>query len=145
MLTGIISVNVGSIINNYYWGRTYTMKIIAAPYFAALTGIILNIVLIPRMGVSGATLSFSLMSVVWFIYQITWFLKDSGLRLHQVLVPRLSDVTHVMSRVKKNITGIKINRYYDLRFMNDEKTLIVNNITIKGKEINFQTKSYMSF
>ncbi|MFC1528668.1 lipopolysaccharide biosynthesis protein, partial [Candidatus Latescibacterota bacterium] len=103
MLPGIIAVNAGSVINNYYWGRTYPLKIICAPFFASLIGLGLNIVLVPEIGVSGATLSFSLMSVVWFMYQVAWFVKDSGYKMTEVLVPHLSDVKLVISRINKNI------------------------------------------
>ncbi|MBT4485827.1 MAG: hypothetical protein HOC71_19330 [Candidatus Latescibacteria bacterium] len=103
MLPGIIAVNAGSVINNYYWGHTYPLKIICAPFIAALLGLGLNIALVPEIGVSGATLSFSLMSVVWFMYQVAWFVKDSDFKLTEVLVPRLSDVKHVISRINKNV------------------------------------------
>ena len=101
MLPGIVAVNAGSVINNYYWGRTYPLKIIVAPYIAAAAGMVLNFILIPRAGIRGATLSFSIMSVMWFTYQTACFLKDSGLKIHEVLVPHFSDVKYVLSRIKR--------------------------------------------
>jgi O-antigen/teichoic acid export membrane protein len=109
MLPGIVAVNAGSVINNYYWGRTYPLKIITAPYIATLIGLVLNIVLIPRIGVRGATVSFSVMSVVWLLYQTSWFLRDSGLRVHEVLVPRISDIVLVLSRINQAYHSLRCN------------------------------------
>ena len=99
MLPGIVCINAGSVINNYYWGRTYPLKIIVAPFVAAVFGLFLNVLLVPRIGVSGATLSFSLMSVLWFVYQVVRFANDSGRGFYEVLVPRVSDVARIMSRI----------------------------------------------
>ncbi|MFC1692259.1 polysaccharide biosynthesis C-terminal domain-containing protein [Candidatus Latescibacterota bacterium] len=105
MLPGILIINTGSIINSYYWGRDYPLRIIFAPYAAAMVGLILNIVLIPRYGVSGATLSFSMMSLIWLIYQIALFKKDSGLSAQDVLVPRYTDMLYMISRIRQVLSG----------------------------------------
>lgn len=107
MLPGMVAVNAGSVINNYYWGRTYPFKIISAPYVAVVIGMALNYILIPRMGLSGAALSFSLMNVMWFMFETTLFLRDSGYKMHEVLIPRLSDVIHVMRRFNQKLPGQK--------------------------------------
>ena len=36
MLPGICAANAGSVINNFYWGRNYPLKIIAVPYIFTL-------------------------------------------------------------------------------------------------------------
>lgn len=102
MLPGIVAVNAGSIINNYYWGRTYPLKIIVAPYVASVLGAVMNYWLIPDYGIKGAALSFSIMSLAWLMYEVVCFSRDTALPITMVLVPRYSDVRVLASR----FTGI---------------------------------------
>jgi len=99
MLPGIVSVNVGSVLNSYYWGRAYPLHVILAPYAASAAGVALNMYLVPRMGAGGATLSFSIMCAVWFLYLLGGFVHDTGGRFREVLVPRISDYNRMALRV----------------------------------------------
>jgi len=99
MLPGIVSVNVGSVLNSYYWGRAYPLHVILAPYAASAVGVALNMYLIPRMGVGGATFSFSVMCAAWFLYLLGRFVHDTGGRFREVLVPRMSDYERAAARV----------------------------------------------
>ncbi|HUT62325.1 MAG TPA: hypothetical protein VMZ04_00060 [Anaerolineae bacterium] len=105
MLPGIIAINVGSVINSFFWGRNYPLRTIVAPYIAALLGFVFNILFIPRIGVAGATLSFSLMSIIWFIFLTIYFIKDSGFKLYDVLVPCRADFIYMISRINHLLSG----------------------------------------
>jgi len=99
MLPGIVAVNVGSVINSYYWGRTYQTNVIAVPYIATIAGAILNLLLVPRFGISGAALSFSVMSVAWLAYQSIRFSRDTGLSSTDILVPRYADILRLVEKI----------------------------------------------
>jgi len=99
MLPGIVAINTGSVINNYYWGKTYPLPVILAPFAAALVGFGLTALLLPEFGVSGAAFSFSIMSLGWFLYIVRRFVVDTGLKVSDVLVPRVSDLKRVVARV----------------------------------------------
>ena len=101
MLPGIIAMNTGSVINGMYWGHGYPYKVILAPFVITIAGIALDAVLIPRIGVSGATLTFTLMNVAWFAYITLLFKADSGYSLSEILIPRREDIVLVSSRIKK--------------------------------------------
>jgi len=101
ILPGIVAVNAGSVLNNYFWGRSYPTPVIAAPYIATVFGGILNFLLIPRYGVSGATLSFSLMSSVWFVFILIYFSKVTGVAVRKVLIPNPADFSVVLSRIRQ--------------------------------------------
>jgi len=107
MLPGIIAVNTGAVMNSSYWGRGYPAKIILAPFVAALAGFGLDIILIPSMGISGATLSFTVMTVVWFGYVLIVFRKDSGYRYREILVPQFEDFREVYSQLKNRLRNRK--------------------------------------
>lgn len=99
MLPGIVAINAGSLINGFYWGHGYPYRIILAPFAATVLGLALDIILIPRWGVSGATFSFSVMGVAWMLYIVNSFSRDSGMRFDEILVPRYSDLVFVVSRL----------------------------------------------
>ena len=100
MLPGIIAMNTGSVINGMYWGHGYPYKVVLAPFVITIAGIALDAVLIPRIGVSGATLSFTVMNVAWFAYITLLFKADSGYSLSEILIPRREDIVLVSSRIK---------------------------------------------
>ena len=100
MLPGIIAMNAGSVINGMYWGHGYPYKVILAPFVITIAGSALDVALIPRIGVSGATLSFSIMSVGWFAYITLLFKTDSGYRMSEILIPHREDIVQVTSRIK---------------------------------------------
>jgi O-antigen/teichoic acid export membrane protein len=101
MLPGIIFINAGSVINTSYWGRGYPSKIIHAPFFAAGAGFVLDVLLMPIMGLNGAALSFSIIGVLWFMYVIALFCHDSGYRLDELVMPRYEDFLFIWSRIKR--------------------------------------------
>jgi O-antigen/teichoic acid export membrane protein len=92
MLPGMIAVNTGSVLNNFYWGNRYPFRIILAPVAAAALGLALDVLLFPRMGMSGVTLSFSLASAAWMAYVITMFCRDSGMRLSEFFFPSAEEL-----------------------------------------------------
>ena len=100
MLPGIVFMNTGTVINSSYWGRGYPFKVIIAPYFAAVVGLAMDIVLIPEIGVSGAALSFSCMSLLWFIYVVEVFRRDSGFHLREIILPNYSDFVYIISKIR---------------------------------------------
>ena len=103
MLPGIVAINAGSVINGMYWGHGYPYKVILAPFVITIIGVILDAALIPFIGVSGATLSFTVMSLVWFSYITLVFLKDSGFLLREILVPHREDFAFVVSRLRNYV------------------------------------------
>jgi O-antigen/teichoic acid export membrane protein len=105
LLPGIVAVNAGSIINNMYWGHGYPYKIIVAPFVVTALGIVLDAVLIPSIGVSGASLSFTVMGLLWYGYIVLVFRNDSGFRLDEIVMPRYSDFAFVFSRIRNTLSG----------------------------------------
>ena len=106
MLPGIIALNTGTVLNSSYWGRGYPFKVILPSYGAALIGLALDIILIPKIGASGAALSFSIMSLIWFIFIVEIFRRDSGFHLTEIIIPHYSDVVYIMSKLKGKLKKV---------------------------------------
>ncbi len=100
MVPGIIAVSAGGLINSFYWGQGYPLKITIAPFAAAALGLILDIVLLPQIGLAGVTLSFSIANICWMAYLSVMFSRDSGVSLGEMLIPRLSDIRFFVSKLK---------------------------------------------
>lgn len=107
MLPGIVAINVGSVINGSYWGRGYPLKVIIPPYIAGLVGLVMNIHLIPRYGASGAAFSFSVSGVMWFVYMVEIFRRDTAYSLGEIVLPRFEDAVYVYSRTKQFLAELK--------------------------------------
>ncbi|MFC1489857.1 lipopolysaccharide biosynthesis protein [Candidatus Latescibacterota bacterium] len=103
MLPGIVLMNTGMVLNSSYWGRGYPFKIILAPYVIGFLGYILDKKFIPEFGASGAALSFSLVSLLWFMYIIEIFRRDSGFRLSEMLIPSKSEYVRLYYSVKDKL------------------------------------------
>ena len=97
MLPGMIAVNAGSVLNNFYWGNRYPFRIILAPFAASALGLTLDFLLFPRMGVSGVTVSFSLASLAWMVYITAAFCRDSGMRPSELFLPRPAELRRAVS------------------------------------------------
>jgi O-antigen/teichoic acid export membrane protein len=97
MLPGIVAVNTGSVLNGFYWGREYPLRIVVAPFIAAALGLALDIVLIPRMGVNGAALAFTAANVLWAAWMVARFRADTGMRLSDIFVPTMEDVRGIVA------------------------------------------------
>ncbi|MBN1291035.1 MAG: hypothetical protein JXB48_04270 [Candidatus Latescibacteria bacterium] len=105
MLPGIITVNAASVINGMYWGHGYPYKVIIAPFLITIIGFVMDMVFVPVIGVSGASLSFTAMSLMWFLYLVFIFHKDSGLKLHEIILPRKEDIFLISSKIKNAFWG----------------------------------------
>jgi O-antigen/teichoic acid export membrane protein len=103
MLPGIVLMNTGAVLNSSYWGRGYPLKIIIAPYIAGAIGLAMDTIFIPRFGASGAALAFSCMCLLWFVYIIEIFRRDSGFYLSEIVIPHYSDFIDIFSRVKNKL------------------------------------------
>jgi len=108
MLPGIVFMNTGTVLNSSYWGRGYPFKVIIAPYFAAAVGLAMDIILIPEIGASGAALSFSGMSLLWFVYIVEVFRRDSGFHLNEIIIPHYSDFVYIISRARNKQFKVEI-------------------------------------
>jgi O-antigen/teichoic acid export membrane protein len=107
LLPGIFTLSIGKVLVTELLARQKPYCTLSSTGVAVLVNIIGNIVLVPRMGISGAaiasSISYSLLSLM-----LTWYyLRETGVSW-RMLVPRISDVL-VYSALKCNLNSF--NRF----------------------------------
>ncbi len=93
MLPGLLLAGFGSVLNTKLAGRGYPPVTIAVPAVALILNVLLNIVLIPRLGLAGAAISTSIAYGVWSLSMTFFFLRYSGLGLGAFLRPAQANGT----------------------------------------------------
>lgn len=93
MLPGLLLAGFGSVLNTKLAGRGYPPVTIAVPAVALVLNVVLNMALIPRMGLEGAAISTSIAYGVWSLSMTVFFLRYSGLGLGAFLRRAQADGT----------------------------------------------------
>ena len=93
MLPGLLLAGFGSVLNTKLAGRGYPPVTIAVPAVALVLNVVLNMALIPRMGLEGAAISTSIAYGVWSLSMTFFFLRYSGLGLGAFLRRAQADGT----------------------------------------------------
>jgi len=70
LIPGTIALSAASFLNNLLWSKGFPIISIVIPLFALLTNILLNIFLIPSIGIIGAALSTSISYLLWWILML---------------------------------------------------------------------------
>jgi len=91
LLPGICALSVGKVLVTELLAREKPGYTVWASGLAALVNVAGNLVLIPRMGISGAALASSISYTVLSITLIAFYLRETGLQW-TVLVPRPADL-----------------------------------------------------
>src|SRR5262249_43371473 len=91
LLPGILAATVGKVVVAEMMARERVRWMVWVSGLVAAVNVVGNLILIPRLGISGAalasTISYSVLSII-----VTWYyLRETGLRW-TVLVPRWTDV-----------------------------------------------------
>ena len=95
MIPGLLLAGFGSVLNTKLAGRGYPPVTIAVPAVALVLNVVLNIVLIPRMGLQGAAISTSIAYGVWSLSMTFFFLRYSGLGVGAFLrLPQADGTIH---------------------------------------------------
>lgn len=89
MLPGVFVAASASIVHTNLWGQGYPPVAVIAPGVALLISIVLNLFLIPTLGLIGAGLATSVAYTLWGGLIFGYFVRHSSVSLRDLLVPRL--------------------------------------------------------
>jgi len=92
MLPGVVAAASGSVVNTNLWGRGYPRITVIAPGTALLVNIVLNLLLIPRMGLIGVGLSTSIVYTLWTALIFRHFVHGSSCTIGDLLWIRIADL-----------------------------------------------------
>ncbi|RKY70309.1 MAG: hypothetical protein DRQ24_09495 [Candidatus Latescibacterota bacterium] len=104
MLPGVIAVASGSIINTNLWGRGYPVLSVIAPAVALSVNVVLNLLLIPTVGLVGAGLATSVAYILWGLLIFGYFVRNSSFSLPELIWPKASDLLVLKGRIGKDAT-----------------------------------------
>jgi len=94
LLPGMISQNMNVTINNFLNAREgYPLFYVFATYATVIINIILNILLIPRVGIIGAAVSFSVSNVLRTCLLSKYLFSRVDISFKNFMVPRISDMS----------------------------------------------------
>lgn len=100
LLAAILSLSIGKIIGTFAAGSGRTDVTMKAAFISAAVNIVFNIILIPRFGITGAAVSSSLSYSLVAVLLIVWFLRATGLKWKELLLPTSDDMADYFYRIK---------------------------------------------
>jgi O-antigen/teichoic acid export membrane protein len=93
LIPGIISFSMAKIAIGYLHGRGKPLYGTYLTLFSLIFTVIFDILLIPPMGIEGAALASSIVYTMGGILAVTWFKRESGLSIRDILVINGDDVS----------------------------------------------------
>jgi len=105
LLPGIIFLSIGKLIASDVMGRGYSHVTLISSSIAAITNLILNLILIPRYGLSGAALSSAFSYSLHTLYMINQYLHITKNSWKDVFLLKKSDVVYLLNAIKMFLAG----------------------------------------
>ncbi len=100
LLPGIIFLSVGKLIISDLNGRGYTKYPLYSTFMSLIINIILNIILIPKLGIKGASIATSTSHIFNTIYIIFIFSKLSKIKIKDLLILKKEDIRLLLKYAK---------------------------------------------
>ncbi|MEN6445197.1 MAG: polysaccharide biosynthesis C-terminal domain-containing protein [Candidatus Cloacimonas sp.] len=104
LMPAAYGLSFGSLFNNYLNSKGFPIISIILPAIALVLNIILNMLLIPTMGINGAALATSISYFLWFLLIVYFEQRDSKGKMLHYLLPTWKDVTDLH---RETVTEIK--------------------------------------
>lgn len=103
LLLGIFSLSLGKILANDIAARGKPELNAFSNFIGLITNVLLNIILIPRLGIVGAAVATSISYTLTSIMFICSFLKLTGLSLKQLFIFNKEEIKIVVEFIKKTL------------------------------------------
>lgn len=105
LLPGIAIFSVSNILASYLAGVGLIAKNIYSSSVSVVVTVVLNIILIPRMGINGAAISTSLSYIVFTLMTVYFYIQHTQSRWQDILILKRSDIVII-----KTFIAQKLNR-----------------------------------
>ncbi len=99
LLPGVAVYSVANILANYLAGVNHVEKNIFSATVSCVITVVLDLILIPRMGINGASIATSISYTIYTVITVFNYTRCTGSRLRDVLVVRKEDVVLVVRTV----------------------------------------------
>jgi len=105
LLPGVVMMSMHKLLGRNFASRDRQQFTVLASSVAFVLILLLDVLLIPRLGVEGAALASSAGYFAAAMTLILFFLRDSGLRPAEILLVRREDLTSVLAAIKTRLPG----------------------------------------
>ncbi|HID95735.1 MAG TPA: hypothetical protein EYP53_06735 [Candidatus Latescibacteria bacterium] len=109
MLPGVLAVATGSVVNTNLWRRGYPTMSVIAPAVALCVNIVLNLLLIPAMGLIGAGLATAVAYSMWGVLILGYFSRNSAFSFRDLILLRAEDFAFI--RGSNNVLNYLVHRW----------------------------------
>ena len=103
LIPASFGLSFGSLFNTYLWSKGFPLISVILPFCALLLNVVLNLLLIPLMGIAGAGLASSIAYMIWFGLIVLYEQKLSGGRMLGHLKPCKQDIVDLSDMVLKEL------------------------------------------
>ena len=109
LLPGIVALGLWKITCNDMAGRGHPQYKSYSAGIALLITVLLDIIMIPRLGIAGAALASSVAYTIATLVVVVWFVRASEVRVSDMLIPVLSDFRYIKAllRIRPKIRSEK--------------------------------------
>ena len=107
---GVVAMSIFVIITRDFTARQKQRVNTVAGLLALVTNVVLNVILIPTQGIVGASLATAVAYTAACVILIHFFLRESGLRWWDVVLPRREDVAYFSSIAMKGLQSTRRGR-----------------------------------
>lgn len=103
LIPASFGLSFGSLFNTYLWSKGFPLISVILPLCALLLNVILNLLLIPLMGIAGAGLASSIAYSIWFLLIVIYEQKLSGGQMLRHLKPCKQDLAELYDMILKEL------------------------------------------
>ena len=107
-------LSFGSLFNTYLWSKGFPWISVLLPAIALSLNIVLDLILIPIMGINGAALATSIGYLSWFIAILLYENHQSGGKFIKHIKPGRADLAEMSASVKDWVSKLKNMKQGDI-------------------------------
>ncbi|MCL4511792.1 MAG: flippase [Bacteroidetes bacterium] len=106
LLVGVYSYGMMSVISSYFGGKGMPLRTVLIWIPGLLLNVALNLILIPRIGVNGASISSTIAYFLIFILYAEYFRKETGKSPFDLVIPRRRDFRDISDLVRLKLASM---------------------------------------
>jgi O-antigen/teichoic acid export membrane protein len=107
LIPGVVFLSIFKVLSSDLSGRDRRIYNTIAASIAFGANAVLNLVLIPRMGISGAAAASTVSYAIQSIVMVAFFVKVSGVSAASVLLPSRDDIPHYARWIREAFKGLR--------------------------------------
>lgn len=100
LLPGMTALGIHLVVDSYFAGSGFPPITYGGAVFAVTAKVGLNLIVVPRFGALGAACVTSVVYCGLLVLKGVWFVRTTGVPVHDLIVANRSDIAYVMDRLR---------------------------------------------